>query len=775
MLSKYGRRMMWAIGLVLMAGLFGAGSAWAEEPPSGGNNGQQVLYIPNPNNPNQPMRFFILKGGGVPGINVLVTPPVQLPPAPPPPPPGQPPEPPPEPADTDPWSATTAMTVTLTDAAQDPEFELLLEQELNVTPEPPRNDSLPPLKLIELDEFKAAIMATFGDEGVFMLEAIENFKQNVGGNTYTATIVLEDMEDNTSFREDNTFFGSGIIFRIDNEIGDPNAQTHPRELGRMMQDFATLFSKPQSAINSALIGKLQTSYGKVLENHGRLTSARVDDDKFLDQWQQIRQQLVQDAATFTANAGHIYLQAMAFVAPGGLAAGVDMAFSVADLTEGHWTGALGLLPYLRLPESQAIRIYPKVKSGALCEFTAAQVKKLRQLVDNSNLTILDRCNLLRKTANITVDAVDSATRFLFCFPEGTFVKTEHGHRHIEDLRPGDLVWAWCEATGEKALKPVWGKEDFLAPEIVKLDLNCEGQEFSLRTTPNHPFYARHFGAAPAWRLAGDLEPGDELVTFAGKTTTLRGKLLSRRTTRVYSIAISGFSTYFVSEWDVLCHNNAQECAAQLTEKWLKKEVDVTNFLSMKWPKALAVKTEAEALEVLRTMLRTGTQKMPNPLKGKITDAFRRLKGGLHEFMPVNRLTTAANVAGSKKIFKETVELMNAVRTKTKDFIFDNAALRKTFSESAEAQKLLQNGRKAFGHAGSGASTKYFAYEFHKELDQAFDVCMKPTGLEHNQWLGLFKGTLERYVDPQTAKALFKEGYDNLAAALQKQGKTISFP
>ena len=42
----------------------------------------------------------------------------------------------------------------------------------------------------------------------------------------------------------------------------------------------------------------------------------------------------------------------------------------------------------------------------------------------------------------------------WCFPVGTKVKTGNGDKDIEDIHPGDLVWAYDEITGRWVLAEV---------------------------------------------------------------------------------------------------------------------------------------------------------------------------------------------------------------------------------------------------------------------------------------------------------------------------------
>jgi len=43
---------------------------------------------------------------------------------------------------------------------------------------------------------------------------------------------------------------------------------------------------------------------------------------------------------------------------------------------------------------------------------------------------------------------------VYCFPAGTLVATESGHKPIEQIKVGDLVWAQSDKTGKVDLRRV---------------------------------------------------------------------------------------------------------------------------------------------------------------------------------------------------------------------------------------------------------------------------------------------------------------------------------
>jgi hypothetical protein len=94
-----------------------------------------------------------------------------------------------------------------------------------------------------------------------------------------------------------------------------------------------------------------------------------------------------------------------------------------------------------------------------------------------------------------------------CFSRGTMVKTPDGTRAIEAIVPGDAVFSahrdeFASVPAVRRVKRVTKSQERL------LDLNLDGRV--IRTTHNHPVFAKQKG----WTPAGMLEVGDLLRCFA---------------------------------------------------------------------------------------------------------------------------------------------------------------------------------------------------------------------------------------------------------------------
>ena len=136
-----------------------------------------------------------------------------------------------------------------------------------------------------------------------------------------------------------------------------------------------------------------------------------------------------------------------------------------------------------------------------------------------------------------------------CFVAGTAIAAAAGYVAIETLKPGDLVWAWDEETGDVALKPV--KQLFINESDELIHLTVNGEEIT--TTPTHPFYVAHKG----WYAAVDLRAGDILVLVNGEYVTLektQHEILEAPIT-VYNFEVEDYHTYYVGTDGVLVHNS----------------------------------------------------------------------------------------------------------------------------------------------------------------------------------------------------------------------------
>lgn len=141
-----------------------------------------------------------------------------------------------------------------------------------------------------------------------------------------------------------------------------------------------------------------------------------------------------------------------------------------------------------------------------------------------------------------------------CFPAGTPVAVADGFKNIEDIGAGELVWSWHEETGDLALKPVTQTLRREADALVELQIGAD----TVRATPEHPFWADG-----AWKMAGELEVGDELRRSDGQTMPVRAVTHhTAEPTSVFNLEVADWHTYLVSWWMFVVHN-ATICLAEI--------------------------------------------------------------------------------------------------------------------------------------------------------------------------------------------------------------------
>ncbi|MFC3575522.1 Hint domain-containing protein [Streptomyces yaanensis] len=136
-----------------------------------------------------------------------------------------------------------------------------------------------------------------------------------------------------------------------------------------------------------------------------------------------------------------------------------------------------------------------------------------------------------------------------CFPAGTRIATDHGTKPIEDIRPGDKVWAEDPETGERRLREVAGVMQRTTDSLVSVDTGGE----TVRATPEHPFWVQGKG----WTAAQALRSGDRLRTLDDRGARVESVRTTSVRARVFNFEVEGDHTYFVGGTKVLVHNTCR--------------------------------------------------------------------------------------------------------------------------------------------------------------------------------------------------------------------------
>ncbi len=205
----------------------------------------------------------------------------------------------------------------------------------------------------------------------------------------------------------------------------------------------------------------------------------------------------------------------------------------------------------------------------------------------------------------------------YCFIAGTLVLTAVGLTNIENIQPGDLVFA-KEAVGIEQSVDV-NQDSELAPvlEVYSHEVDetyvvtVDGE--SIETTANHPFYDENGEQVEA----KDLEEGDELTTANGDTATVESVECSHHDepVMVYNFCVMEDHTYFVGEHGVLVHN---ECDKSALNKWEKKLSE--NMDSRSTPQTSSSTALVEYYQKNNGAI-PGTEKNIHLMEGDIIDRF----------------------------------------------------------------------------------------------------------------------------------------------------------
>ncbi|WP_024771412.1 polymorphic toxin-type HINT domain-containing protein [Aquimarina macrocephali] len=132
-----------------------------------------------------------------------------------------------------------------------------------------------------------------------------------------------------------------------------------------------------------------------------------------------------------------------------------------------------------------------------------------------------------------------------CFTEGTQVYTEDGYKNIEDIKVGDLVWAYDYKTEDLELKKVIDTYSRDFEQIYKIHFGDE----IIEATHEHPFFI-----GGKWLKVDELEEGNLLTLYDGSTSVINKIELVEGEFKVHNFTVEDYHTYYVSKQNVLVHN-----------------------------------------------------------------------------------------------------------------------------------------------------------------------------------------------------------------------------
>ncbi|MDQ0593659.1 RHS repeat-associated protein [Chryseobacterium ginsenosidimutans] len=133
-----------------------------------------------------------------------------------------------------------------------------------------------------------------------------------------------------------------------------------------------------------------------------------------------------------------------------------------------------------------------------------------------------------------------------CFTSGTQVLTENGYKNIEDIREGDLVWAYDDQNADLKLKKVINTITLDFSQIYKLYIGTE----VIEATHEHPFFV-----GGKWLKVDELKVGDNVTLYDGTIKRIdKIEFISHGNFKVHNFEVEDYHSYFVGENKILVHN-----------------------------------------------------------------------------------------------------------------------------------------------------------------------------------------------------------------------------
>lgn len=182
-----------------------------------------------------------------------------------------------------------------------------------------------------------------------------------------------------------------------------------------------------------------------------------------------------------------------------------------------------------------------------------------------------------------------------CFTGDTLIHTSNGLKPIKDIQIGDEVYSYEEDKGQTVLKTVTHLFEEEVAEILELHTEHE----ILKTTRNHPFYING-----AFKDAGQIEPGEHLLTREGKQVKVLGLNYLPERTKVYNFEVEDCHCYFVGGDGVLVLNTCPGLLKRLSKEVPDKLKDI--FKCKEFAAAYKELLQREGVNGAEVILRSDT-------------------------------------------------------------------------------------------------------------------------------------------------------------------------
>ena len=159
-------------------------------------------------------------------------------------------------------------------------------------------------------------------------------------------------------------------------------------------------------------------------------------------------------------------------------------------------------------------------------------------------------NIFQTGVTATAVFTGGMTTTMKCFVAGTLVLTASGLVAIENIKPGDMVYAADAETLEVSTKQVLETYIRETSSLVHLTINGE----NIISTYDHPYYVKDKGFVSAEALW----IGAELIDKNGNVVLveqLYRENLGDESVKVYNFQVEDYHTYFVGLNTILVHNS----------------------------------------------------------------------------------------------------------------------------------------------------------------------------------------------------------------------------
>jgi hypothetical protein len=149
-----------------------------------------------------------------------------------------------------------------------------------------------------------------------------------------------------------------------------------------------------------------------------------------------------------------------------------------------------------------------------------------------------------------------------CFPGDTLVATPRGRRPIEDIKAGQLVYAFDFDVDQVVTRRVSGITRGTTARWIEVNLGTE----TVRATPGHPFWCE---SLETWTTAQELTPGMTLWQCDGGAALVKEVSESRldEPEVTYNFSVDKVENYFVGAGAVLVHNTITDVRLKYLRRW----------------------------------------------------------------------------------------------------------------------------------------------------------------------------------------------------------------